>query len=71
MSLNLGAVTRIGDFPHKKKKPNKWRTINSLVHKVRLHDRRGNGTAESFSQEKIRQAPQKEDGENLCDLSPV
>ena len=28
---------------------------------------RGRGTAESFSQEKLRQAPQKEDGEILCD----
>ena len=34
--------------------PNKWRTINSLVHKIRLHGRRGKGTAESFSREKIK-----------------
>ena len=27
--------------------------------------------AESFSQEKFRQAPQKKDGEILCDLPPV
>ena len=27
--------------------------------------------AESFSREKIRQAPQKEGGEILCDLPPV
>ena len=34
VSLNLGAVTPTGIFPHKKKKmPNKWRTINSLVQK--------------------------------------
>ena len=32
------------------------------VHKVRLHDRRGKGMAESFSAEKLRQAPQKKDG---------
>ena len=28
---------------------NKWRTINSWVHKIRLHGRRGKGMAESFS----------------------
>ena len=48
--------------------PNGWRTINSLVHKIRLHGRRGKGTAESFSWEKLRQVPQKEGGwEILCD----
>ena len=32
------------------KMPNGWRTIKSLVvHKIRLHDRRGKGMAESFS----------------------
>ena len=45
---------------------NKWRTINSLVHKIRLHGRRGKGTAESFSREKLREAPQKE-GEKSCE----
>ena len=50
---------------------NKRRTINSWVDKIRLHGRRGKGTAESFSQEKLRQAPQKEGGEILCDLSSV
>ena len=51
---------------------NGWRTINSLVHKIRLHGRRGKGMAESFSREKSRHAPQKE-GELkiLCDLPPV
>ena len=34
------------------KMPNEWRTIKSLLHKIRLHDRRGKGTAESFSREK-------------------
>ena len=63
---NLGAVTGTGIFP-----PNKWRKINSLVHKIRLHGRRGKGTAESFSREKLRQAPQKEGGEILCDLCLV
>ena len=39
--------------------PNKWRTIKSLlVHKIRLHGRRGEGTtAEFFLREKLRQAP--------------
>ena len=62
-------------FPRKKMKiknknkmPNKWRTINSLVHSIRLHGRRGKEMAESFSQEKLRQAPQKEGG---YDLPPV
>ena len=52
--------------------PNGWRTIESLVHKIRLHGRRGKGMAESFSREKLRHAPQKEGGwEILCDLPPV
>ena len=34
--------------------PNGWRTINSLVHKIRLHGRRGKGMAESFSRQKIK-----------------
>ena len=52
--------------------PNGWRTIKSLVHKIRLHGRRGKGMAESFSREKLRDAPQKEGGwEILCDLPPV
>ena len=45
-----------------KKMPNGWRTIKSLVHKIRLHGRRGKGMAESFSREKLRHAPQKEGG---------
>ena len=52
--------------------PNIWTTIKSLVHKIRLHGRRGKGTAESLSREKLRHAPQKEGGwEILCDLPPV
>ena len=52
--------------------PNGWRTIKSLVDKIRLHGRRGEGMAESFSREKLRHAPQKEGGrEILCDLPPV
>ena len=41
-----------GDLKNKIKMPDKWRTINSLVHKIRLHGRRGKGTTESFSREK-------------------
>ena len=44
------------------KMPNGWKTIKSLVHKIRLHGRRGKGMAESFSREKLRHAPQKEGG---------
>ena len=44
------------------KMPNGWRTIKSLVHKIRLHGRRGKGMAECFSREKLRHAPQKEGG---------
>ena len=36
----------------KKKMPKEWRTINLLVHKIRLHGRRGKGMAESFSRQK-------------------
>ena len=43
----------------------------AFVHKIRVHGRRGKGTAESFSREKLRQAPQKEGGKILCDLPPV
>ena len=50
---------------------NNWRTINSLVHKIRLHGRRGNGTAKFFPRDKLRQAPQKEGGVILCDSPPV
>ena len=37
--------------------PNGWRTIKSLVHRIRLRGRQGKGTAESFSREKLRHAP--------------
>ena len=48
--------------------PNEWRTIKSLVHKIRLHGRRGKGMANSFSREKLRRAPQKAGGwKILCD----
>ena len=42
-----------------------------LYTKIRLHGRRGKGTAESFSREKLREALQKEGGEILCDFPPV
>ena len=45
--------------------------FNLLVQKIRLHGRRGKGTAESFSRGKLRQAAQKERGEILCDPVPV
>ena len=37
-----------------------------LIHKIRLHSRRGKGMAESFSREKLRHAPQKEMDEKSC-----
>ena len=56
------------------KMPNGWRTIKSLVHKIRLHGRRGKGMAESFSREKVRQKHRRKkvDGKScvtffLCD----
>ena len=41
--------------------------VGTTEHKIRLNGRRGQGTAELSSREKLRQAPQKEDGEILCD----
>ena len=49
----------------KKKSPTSGE--KSSVHQIRLHGRRGKGTVESFSRENLRQAPQKEGGEILCD----
>ena len=43
-------------------------SIVSTVHKLRLHGRRGKGMAEFFSREKLRQAPQNEGEEILCDI---
>ena len=51
--------------------PKGWRTIKSLVHKIRLHGRRGKGMAESFSREKLRHAPQKGGWEILWPSSCV
>ena len=73
----VSSIPANGIFLTKNKKtkikmPNGWRTINSLVHKIRLHGRRGKGMAESFSRQKSRHAPQKEGGlKILCDLPPV
>ena len=47
------------------KMPNGWRT-KSLVHKFRLHGRRGKGMAESFSREKLRQHRRKKVDEKSC-----
>ena len=56
-------VVLTGFFSLKKlKMSNGWRTIKLLVHKSRLHGRRGKGMAESVSREKLRHAPQKEGG---------
>ena len=74
---DVSSIPANGIFLTKTKKtkikmPNGWRTINSLVHKIRLHGRRGKGMAESFSRQKSRHAPQKEGGlKILCDLPPV
>ena len=46
----------------KKKCPTGGERLKSLVHKIRLHGRRGKGMAESLSREKFRHAPQKEGG---------
>ena len=64
---DVSSIPANGIFLTKKQKnkikmPNGWRTIKSLVHKIRLHSRRGKGMAESFSREKLRHAPQKEGG---------
>ena len=56
-------LTKKTKSKNKIKMPNGWRTINkSLVHKIRLHGRRGKGMVESFSRVKLRHAPQKKGG---------
>ena len=60
---DVSSIPQTGFFSLKKiKRPNEWKTIKSLVHKIRLHGRRGKGMAESFSREKLRHASQKEGG---------
>ena len=60
---DVSSIPANGIFLTKKQK-NKTKKISmkSLVHKIRLHGRRGKGMAESFSREKLRHAPQKEGG---------
>ena len=68
-SIPANGIFLTKKLKNKIKMPNGWRTIKSLVHKIRLHSRRGKGMAESFSREKLRHAPQKEGGGKiLCDL---
>ena len=54
-----------GNIGCKIKMPNKWRTNKSLVHNIRLHGRRGKGTAESFSRENIRMHRRRKVNEKL------
>ena len=61
-SIPANGIFLTKNYKTKIKMPNGWRTIKSLVHKNRLHGRRGKGMAESFSREKLRHAPQKEGG---------
>ena len=61
-SIPANGIFLIKKLKNKNKMPNGWRTIKSLVHKIRLHGRRGKGMAESFSREKLRHAPQKGGG---------
>ena len=68
---DVSSIPANGIFLTKKlktKMPNGWRTIKSVVHKIRLHGRRGKGMAESLSREKLRHAPQKEVG---WEINPV
>ena len=60
-SIPANGIFLTKKLKNKIKMPNGWRTIRakSLVHKIRLHGRRGKGMAESFSREKLRHAPQK------------
>ena len=46
--------------------PNKWRTIISWVHKIRLHCRRGKGKAESCSREKLDKHHRRKVNEKSC-----
>ena len=59
-SIPANGIFLTRKLKNKIKMPNGWRTIKSLVHKIRLHGRRGKGMVESFSREKLRHAPQKE-----------
>ena len=61
-SIPANGIFSLKNKKTKKQMSNGWRTIKSLVHKIRLHGRRGKGMAESFSREKLRHAPQEEGG---------
>ena len=61
-SIPANGIFLTTKLKNKIKMPNGWRTIKSLVHKIRPHGVRGKGMAESFSREKLRHAPQKEGG---------
>ena len=61
-SIPANGIFLTETLKNENKMSNGWRTIKSLVHKIRLYGRRGKGAAESFSREKLRHAPQKEDG---------
>ena len=61
-SIPANGIFRTKKLKNKIKMPNGWRTIKSLVHKIRLSSRRGKGMAESFSRKKLRHVPQKEGG---------
>ena len=58
------AYVRIRSINIRRQNKNAQRVENDeiVVHKIRLHGRRGKGMAESFSREKLRHAPQKEGG---------
>ena len=51
-SIPANGIFLTNKLKTKLKMPSGWRTIKSLVHKIRLHGRRGKGMAESFSREK-------------------
>ena len=51
-SIPANGIFLTKKLKNKIKMPNGWRTIKSLVHKIRLHGRRGKGMAESFSRDK-------------------
>ena len=58
-SIPANGIFLTKKLKNKIKMPNGWRAIKSLVHKIRLHGRRGKRMAESFSREKLRHAPQE------------
>ena len=53
-SIPANGIFLTKNLKTKIKMSNGWRTIKSLVHKIRLHGRRGKGMAESFSREKLK-----------------